>query len=531
MTNAAWVVSPGLQALVEQWRPVLDAIPATVLITDARCRIVYMNVSNGFISREEVCGRHLWDMLTFEEAVRVRALVDRAQEGEILNYEMVGPGPNGTRAVYASTLGRLNVDHEEGGYVIFSRDVTSDRTAAAKMHTFFLCAPVGMLIIDTQGRITQSNLAAQAMFGCSERSLSHRSLAELADAADRPALERLLGDLVEGRREQGDCGLRLVRSDGSAWASQMSVSTVKNLDGHLEEIHIIIEDRTEKNLRDQQMAQAQKLEAIGQLAAGIAHEINTPLQYSGDLLEFVRTATTSLSPVLEGVRQLCAKGPQAPIDDLRGIVDDLSLAAEAADLEFTFANLSGAIEKAMHGLARVTHIVRAMKAFSHPGKQEKAPADVNEALQCTVEVSRGQWKGVAEVKLELAPDLPAVVSHVGQLNQVFLNLIVNAAQALEDVVGTRGTLGTITITTRLRERMVEIAIADDGPGIPDAHKHRVFEPFFTTKEVGRGTGQGLPVCYDVVVNGHGGRIFFESTVGKGTVFFVQLPVNAGERRL
>jgi signal transduction histidine kinase len=200
-----------------------------------------------------------------------------------------------------------------------------------------------------------------------------------------------------------------------------------------------------------------------------------------------------------------------------------SLAAN--DVKYLFDQIPAAIRETLEGIDRVTRIIGAMKEFSHPGGKEKSPADLNKAIETTVAVARNEWKCVADVALDLEPSLPAVPCFVGEFNQVILNLIVNAAHAIGDVVKQNpGSRGTITVKTRRDEDHVEIRVADTGTGIPDSCRSRIFEPFFTTKDIGRGTGQGLSLVYGTVVKKHGGQLSFETEVGKGTTFIIRLPI-------
>jgi signal transduction histidine kinase len=196
---------------------------------------------------------------------------------------------------------------------------------------------------------------------------------------------------------------------------------------------------------------------------------------------------------------------------------------EEIDLAYLDENLPGSFDSCQDGVSRISTIVRAMKEFAHPDQREKAPADLSKALQTTLNIARNEYKYVANVTTELG-DLPPVLCHVGDLNQVFLNLIVNAAHAIGDVVGQGGSKGTIRITTVREGDLVRIDIADTGSGIPEAIRHRIFDPFFTTKEVGKGSGQGLAIARSIVVTKHRGSLTFESAVGKGTTFTIRLPI-------
>jgi signal transduction histidine kinase len=274
-----------------------------------------------------------------------------------------------------------------------------------------------------------------------------------------------------------------------------------------------------------QLAQTQKLESIGRLAAGIAHEINTPTQYVGDNTRFLRDAVGSLLQALD----LCQEfvGPtQEPCgwDERAARVRD---ALQALDFEFLREEIPKAVEQSLEGLERVTRIVRAMKDFAHPGAEGKEAVDLNQAIESTITVARNEWKYVAEMVTDFDPALPAVSCVAGEFNQVILNIVVNAAHAIADVVGrSTGEKGTITIATRQDGGWAEIRIADTGTGIPEEHRSKIFDHFFTTKELGKGTGQGLAIAYAVVTEKHGGTITVETEMGKGTTFIIRLPIES-----
>ena len=247
--------------------------------------------------------------------------------------------------------------------------------------------------------------------------------------------------------------------------------------------------------------QAHKLESVGRLAAGVAHEINTPIQFLTVNLRFLQKTYGQLLDALQ-------EKPADP-EDLAWIVEEIPKV----------------LEESLEGINRVAKIVRAMKEFSHPGSPERCKVDVNRCLESAATVSRNEWKYVAELELELDPELPALSGFPGELNQVFLNLIVNAGQAIAARLPRPEGLGKIKVSSSLAGDWLEIRIQDSGIGIPEAFQHRVFDPFFTTKDVGAGTGQGLSVSYQTVVVAHHGEISFRSEPGVGTTFLVRLPVS------
>jgi two-component system, NtrC family, sensor kinase len=342
------------------------------------------------------------------------------------------------------------------------------------------------------------------------------------------------GEFMRRLMAEGSCRgveAELVRKDGRAiW---VSANAFVSYEAGAASYYGTVEDITERRVADHerkmmeiQLRNAQKLEAIGQLAAGIAHEINTPIQYVGDNTRFLDEAFRNLArvgaaflPLVESCRQVA---PTLPL------LDDATRLAAETDLAFLVEEVPTAICHTLEGIGRVSQIVKAMKEFSHPGTDEKRAVSLNRAIESTATVSRNEWKYVADLTTDLDDTLPDVPCLPGEVNQVLLNLIVNAAHAIADVVR-QGEKGRITIRTRHVASWAVIEVADTGGGIPDSIRHRVFEPFFTTKGIGKGTGQGLALAHAIIVNQHGGTIDFAPAEGGGTTFTVRLPLApAGE---
>jgi two-component system NtrC family sensor kinase len=267
-----------------------------------------------------------------------------------------------------------------------------------------------------------------------------------------------------------------------------------------------------------ELMQAQKLESVGRLASGIAHEINTPIQFVNDSIHFVRDAFHDVAALVEKYRRLraCAQADPA-------MLADLDQTEQSAEIDYLMENIPKALDRSVEGLGRVATLVRSMKEFAHPDQRQKAPADLNRALATTLTIARNEYKYVAEVESDYG-ELPLVPCHVGELNQVFLNIIVNAAHAIESA--TKGTerQGRIRLETRHEGASVRISISDTGTGIPREIQEQIFDPFFTTKEVGKGTGQGLSIARSVVVDKHGGTLSFDSELGRGSTFHIRLPL-------
>jgi len=280
-------------------------------------------------------------------------------------------------------------------------------------------------------------------------------------------------------------------------------------------------DVTELRRLGRELAAAQKLESVGRLAAGVAHEINTPVQFVSDNVKFVRTSMSDIGTVIRAYRDL--QHAVQSQGDVAGAAQCAAAAETAADLDYLIENAPLAVDSAIEGLGRIATIVRSMKEFAHPDQAHMTFADLNQAIRSTLVIAHGEYKYVAELDAEFA-ELPAVQCYLGEINQVVLNLLINASHAIADVVKGTPRLGKITVRTRLDGDAVEISVGDTGTGIPETARDQIFDPFFTTKEVGIGTGQGLAIARAIIVNKHGGTLRFETECGKGTTFFIRLPL-------
>ncbi len=271
---------------------------------------------------------------------------------------------------------------------------------------------------------------------------------------------------------------------------------------------------------ERELAQIQKMESLGVLAGGIAHEINTPVQYVGENLAFLSESFNELGQTLARFQTVVDAAGAGGL--LEHEVTQAKLASEEVDVDYLRREIPASIVQSLEGVERISEIVRAIREFSHPDAKEKTAVDINHTIATTLTVARNQLKHVAEVVTNFDPTLPQVPIFAGELNQVFLNLFVNAAHAIEEAA--KGGLGKITVSTRAVDDEVEIRIADTGTGIPDELREKIFDPFFTTKEPGKGTGQGLAISHSIIQKKHGGSIAVESKVGEGTTFVIRLPI-------
>jgi len=508
----------------------LTSIPSILIGIDPQGRITRWNPTaceTFGITADSALGRTLDDCgirwLTPDMPAEVSRwlLTDALYRCDDLTYERDGS---------ARTLGLCirpvpSLQKEAARFLITGTDITERKraeAALAQLAAIVQSCDAAIVGADLAGRILSWNAAAERVYGYSLEEVKDRPVSMLWPPERTQELLQVLRRLNHGESIRNVESIR-VKKDGQRIPVMISYSPVRDGSGRIVSICSIATDITDRKFLERQLVQAQKLESIGQLAAGIAHEINTPIQYVGDNIQFLRDSFARLEPLFEGYDQLLAlvrsELPAAPS------LPYFEALATATRATFLRTEVPKSIEDSIDGAARVAEIVRAMKEFSHPGPAEKMPLDINRAIESTVLVSRNEWKYVADLNVELDPNLPPIACVPGEFNQVVLNLIVNAAHSIADVVSAKPeTKGTITVSTHLDGDWAEIRVRDTGTGIPEEVQASVFNPFFTTKGIGKGTGQGLAIAHAVIVQKHGGTISFDTTVGVGTVFRVRLPI-------
>jgi PAS domain S-box-containing protein len=387
-------------------------------------------------------------------------------------------------------------------------------------------------IVDRHGRRIYSSPSCITILGFAPDELDETSGFGPIHPEDQPKVMKMAEDSIatgHGRVIE----YRMRHKDGRWLTFESHGAIIRSPDGEMDGILIVARDITERKkaemertIMDLQLRQAQKLESIGQLAAGIAHEINTPTQFIGDNTRFLTEAFRDLSELRERFRSLEQAAQEQGLNPQ--LLAQVEQTKKKIDLDYLEKEIPVALEQSLEGIERVAKIVQAMKDFSHPGTEEKSLVNINRAIESTVTVARNTWKYVADLDLQLDPSIPAIPCLPGEFNQVILNLVVNAAHAIADVVGEdSGPKGRITISTAMVGGNAEIRIHDTGGGIPDQIRDRIFDPFFTTKPVGKGTGQGLAITRTVIVDKHGGTIAFDTRLGEGTTFILTLPATVG----
>ncbi len=368
-------------------------------------------------------------------------------------------------------------------------------------------------VVNPAGHRIYNNPSYFRMLGFTPEELQKTSAFEQIHPDDREkvisasaeAVRTGVGQIVEYRMQCKDGKYLTLESHGSF---------IRNSKNEVEALVISARDVGHRRTEEQ----AQKLQAIGQLAAGIAHEINTPVQFVSDNISFLGKAWRQFQPVLQSCSQVHSS---SQVDDCPLLTPGLPL----QELAWLRQEIPEAISQSLEGAKRISKIVSAMRKFSHAGTGDKTLVDINDALETTITVAHNEIKRVTEVETRFQSDLPKAMCFPSEMNQAFLNLIVNASHAIADARGLGlHTKGMLVVRTRVVENDVQIEIQDNGAGIPDKIRHRIFEPFFTTKAVGKGTGQGLAICHDIVVHKHHGQIWFQTEVGQGTTFFIRIPI-------
>jgi PAS domain S-box-containing protein len=535
------------QALVHErdlLRTLMNSLPDHIYFKDTSSRFIRINTAQarhlGLQRPEDAMGKSDTDFFSQAEA---RQKLEAEQRMMVTGQPILGLVERSDTAseakwVSSTKVPVYGVDGKIAGLVGISHDITRRKQAEEELErkTAFLEAQLnssidGILVVDEKGK----------------KVLQNQRMTELCKVpqaiVDDPDDEKQLNWVTQATKspEQFLAKVRYLYSHPDETSrDEIELKNGTTLDrysapmtgpggqyyGRIWTFRDITERKQaelERQRMEVQLRQSQKLESIGQLAAGIAHEINTPMQYVGDNIRFVKDSFAAIIKVLKCHEELLAAAEgRAVTSEL--LARNREILA-ASDLDYLYRQIPSALEETLEGVGRVSKIVQAMKEFSHPGGKEKSPADLNRAIESTVTVARNEWKYVADLKLELEPTLPSVPCFLGEFNQCILNLIINAAHAIGDVVkADPGTKGLITVRTRGDADCVEVRVMDTGTGIPEAARLKIFEPFFTTKEVGKGTGQGLAMVYGSIVKRHGGTVTFETELGRGTTFIIRLPL-------
>lgn len=404
-----------------------------------------------------------------------------------------------------------------------NRDKESLLAANREIELLLGAIPSMLVRIDPDKTVVRWNETANALFGIEASRVIGRPLGVCPLSWQWPLVEEAIEACILSSEPVSIADLRFVNAEGKPGVLELILSAIRNDGDAL--VGVLVQGRDVTRLRQMEshLLQAQKLEAIGQLAAGIAHEINTPAQFVGDNAQFLRQAFDDLQSVLGMFGELLDAAGSGPVP--APLLGRARAMAEDLDMDFLRKELPLSIEHIQEGIERISNVVRSMKEYAHPGGRERALTDINRILENTLVVARSEYKYVADLEMDLDPDLPQVICMADDIKQSFLNVVINASHAIQEKIGGNPQQrGRIRISTARSGDEVEIRISDTGTGIPESIRSRVFDPFFTTKSVGKGTGQGLSIVYSTIVDKHSGTITFETEEGQGTTFIIRLPV-------
>lgn len=514
---------------------ILDRMPYAVFWKDRQS--VYMGCnrlfaeSAGMEDPKDIVGLTDYDLPWTAQEIEWYRHCDNTvmEEGKtLINCEETQRTASGEEVVVWTSKTPLlsSEDNEIVGMIGIFADVTEKHKASqerqallveveqrkAMLEAIFDTAADAILVVDSAGRISRANQSAAIVFGIETKDLIGRSISDFMPTVEAESHDARLLAAVD-RNHYGvlrrAIEVTAKRADGSSFAAELSISKMA-VEGDVL-FTGIVRDVSDRQRLEEQLYRAQKLESIGELAAGLAHEINTPLQFVSDNIEYLFECTDSLLSAP-------ASGPGVDAFDA-----ETTGCGGAAGNENWREEFPAAIEESREGIRRIIEIVRAMKTFSHPGG-ELTCFSVNAAASSAATVSTNRWKYSAELRLELDPLDPWIEGSATEFNQALLNLVVNAADAVLERHGeTSDKRGLITLRTRLESDWVVVEVEDNGSGVPEEIRSKIFDPFFTTKDVGKGTGQGLSLVYNVIASQHGGEVDFTSTPGEGTVFTIRIP--------
>lgn len=465
-----------------------------------------------------------WTEITHpDDIVRNKQLLNKLLQGQIDHYHLekryIKKDGSIVHAAVYTTCAR-----KEDGSVDYIMAHVMDISERVKAKTELLEAKriqdkilegirAGIMIIDPETKKIESiNSVALAMCQAKEGDVLGKTCDlfnwKYSDGKEINSCPALTGEL-------SDAQLRISCMNGKTMPILKTVIKTE-IQGKAKLLEIVFDDSERKEL-ERRLNLSQKMEAIGNLSSGIAHEINTPVQYMGDNLKFLMQAFASVSEFILFIREVCSNTESLRCSDLTNKFDN-------ADLDYLLKEIPIALEQSQDGVGRISSIVRAMKRFCHPGVDKIQCADINSALENTAAICRNEWKYYSNLVFELDSELPGLPCFLNDLSQVFLNIIVNSAHSNTSKYSALNSMGTITIRTYSNKKEVIIEIEDDGEGIPEDLLPKIFDPFFTTKEVGQGTGQGLTLCYSIVTEKHQGSIDFSSKLGEGTKCTIKLPL-------
>ena len=507
-----------------EWGATFDAVSDLIIITDKDGRIMLCNKSatKHFHTRyKNLSGRMINNVFQYDFKSGSRTSKPKKDDVKFtISHKW-----------YNVASYPLQIGSEVDGIVYVIKDIndrkhTEDELLHASSQNDLILKSMSSLLIcvNSDNKVTLWNTTAEKIFSIAAKDIIGRQFFECNINWDWPKITQSITDCLKDEKSLRLKDFKYTSSSMKKGFLNITVSPFIGQEADQSDFLLSGEEITEYKILENEFNQAQKLKSVGQLAAGVAHEINTPIQYIGDNVRFIDESVTDLFNLIAEYNKFLEEAKQGKISS--ELITCLEKLKEDIDLQFILDDVPSATKQSLEGINRVAEIVQAMKEFSHPIEVEKTFIDINKSINSIIKVSRNEWKYVAEIKTDLSADLPLVQCLPGEMNQVYLNLIINAAHAIADTAGDRPEdKGCITISTCKIGKEVEVRINDTGTGIPEDARSNIFDPFFTTKEIGKGTGQGLSLAYAIVVEKHKGHISFETEIGTGTTFIILLPVD------
>ncbi|HEX2866238.1 MAG TPA: PAS domain S-box protein [Ignavibacteriales bacterium] len=431
-------------------------------------------------------------------------------------------------------VSNLKLENPKGSplFLTMFRDITENETVKEllqyekeELSVTLKSIDDGVLTTDFSDRIITVNSAAEQILGMRQDLLKGKTIFEILElikiksgsSLDPYESYGILGNSQSGRQQNSEVFLIYPKSGNPKVVTFSSFEKIGSL-GSVSGFVYVLRDITEQIKLERQLNLAQKMESLGQLVSGIAHEINTPMQYIGDNNSFLMESFETLKRFIEEINEEISRQ-----DGICSLKEFLMEKRFDFEIGYLLNEIPAALEQTLNGIERVNGIISALKDFAHPGGKAKTLSNINRGIEVTVAISKNEWKYAAEMVNLLDPELPLVYCSLDEINQVILNLIINAVHAVQEKIGKNPEeKGVIKIATRSSGEIVEITVEDSGCGIKEENLTRIFDPFFTTKPVGMGTGQGLSIAHNIIVNKHKGEIFAESIRGKGTKFTIRL---------
>ncbi|MHC4294330.1 MAG: PAS domain S-box protein [Planctomycetota bacterium] len=515
------------------WETAFDASPDMHIVVDTEARILQVNratAERAGCEKQDLTGRFCHEAICCNDHAPEDCPFNQTQPGERgYHREFEQASWGGCFEISSAFL--TDDSGEPWGSFHTIRDIsdykrTQEQIREAHGRLEMLLGAISsiMICLDQKGAVTRWNAEARNTFDIDPADVLGRNLSECNIPWDFDLIDKALADCRNSAGPIRVDDIPFRRRDGKDGFLGITLNPLIGEDGENDGFLLLGKDITGRKCLESQLVQAQKLESIGQLAAGIAHEINTPMQYVGDNIRFLQESFGQITDVIEALQRVLEATRPAGVSPQ--LIEETDNILREADIQYLLDELPQAIGQSLEGVTRVSEIVRAMRQFAHPGSDKKTAVDFNDIVGSTIAVSRNEWKYLATMETDFALDLPPVLCLPGELSQVILDLIINAVHAIGEVVGDASQgKGVITIRTRRDGDWVEIQVQDTGTGVPGDIESRIFDPFFTTKPTARSVGQGLTLAHSVIVEKHGGTISFETEAGVGTTFFVRLPID------